>query len=111
MAITRCDKPSKHAAVDGVIRIAFDVDGLRGSIFGLVPERVPERVDDNAATDRATRTSGACPGGAGYLELTRLRVVSVLRGAAVGKAVAILRPTFETRLLPAVSITGADSDW
>src|SRR5205807_8674096 len=57
---------AERAAVDWVIRIAFNVDHLWGDVFGLVAQRV----DDHAAAYRAVRTDAVGFGGARNLETT-----------------------------------------
>ena len=61
---------AERAAIDGVVRIAFDVDHLRGDVLGLVAQRV----DDDAAAHRAVGAGGAGLGGARDLQLAQLRI-------------------------------------
>ena len=70
VVIKRRSLGTQRAAIDGMVRIAFHVDHLRGHVLGLVAERV----NDHAATDRAVRAQGPRLRGARDLQLARLRV-------------------------------------
>ncbi len=61
---------AERAAIDGVVRIAFNMDHLRGDVLGLVADGV----DDDAATNRAIRAGAASFAGTGNLEGLRLGV-------------------------------------
>jgi hypothetical protein len=55
-----------------MIRIAFDMNHLRGDVFGFVPERM----NDDSAAHRTIGTGGARLSGFRNLEFLRLRVGS-----------------------------------
>ena len=59
---------AKRSAVDGIIRISFDVHNGWRDIAGLVSKSV----DDHTACDRAVRTNAVGFGGPGDLELASL---------------------------------------
>ena len=61
---------AKCAAINRMIRVAFDVNHLRCDVF----RAITNRVDDDASTHRTVRTSGAGFVGSGNLESAKLRV-------------------------------------
>ena len=68
--IQRRSLGAQRAAIDGMIRIAFDVHHLRRDVLRLVAEGV----NDDAATHRTIRAGRARLGGAGDFEFPGLRV-------------------------------------
>ncbi len=61
---------AERAAVDRMVRVALDVDHLRGDVLGLVAQRV----DDHAAAHGAVGAGGTGLGGARDLQLAHLGV-------------------------------------
>ena len=61
---------TERAAINGMIRVAFDVDHLGRDVLGFVADGV----DDNAAAHRAIGAGGAGFGGAGDFQFFRLGV-------------------------------------
>src|SRR4051812_30873826 len=61
---------AEGAAVDRMVRVALDVDHLRGDVLRLVAQRV----DEHAAADGAVRAGRAGFSGAGDLQLAQLCV-------------------------------------
>src|ERR1700676_4534573 len=61
---------ANRAAIDGMVRVPFDVDHLRSDVFGAVADGI----DDDAAAHRAIRAGRTRLAGAGDLELAQLRV-------------------------------------
>src|SRR5205823_2629179 len=68
--LERCSLGAKRTAIDGVIRIAFDMNDLRRDVFCAVADGV----NDNAATHRAVGTRRAGFVGASDLQRAQLRV-------------------------------------
>ena len=66
----RCAFRAQRPAIGGMIGIAFDVDHLGSYILGIVADCINE----NAAPDRALRTSGASLLGAGDFQFLKLGI-------------------------------------